>query len=36
MGSHGGILLKIPMGGSDMENEKTCPDCQGKMILMPG
>jgi hypothetical protein len=36
MGSFGGILLKMPMEGADMETEKNCPECQGKMILMPG
>jgi len=28
--------MKLPMEDFDMETEKTCPDCQGKMILMPG
>jgi|PlaIllAssembly_1097288.scaffolds.fasta_scaffold550118_2 hypothetical protein len=30
------MVDKIPLEDSHMETEKTCPDCQGKMILMPG
>jgi hypothetical protein len=30
------MVIKIPMEDSLMETEKICPDCQGKMILMPG
>jgi hypothetical protein len=30
------MVKKILLEDSHMETERNCPDCQGKMILMPG